>query len=61
MDFSSTFYSKFKSKLFSIEADRYMAEKVLKLGTKNITKLKESIREEPMFRFDHYFRTRNET
>ncbi len=61
IDFSAVFYTKFKSKLFTVEADRFMAERVLKVGTSNITKLREEIRDEPMFRFDHYLRTRNET
>lgn len=40
MEFNPTIYTKFKSKLFSVDADRFLAEKALELGTRNITKVK---------------------
>lgn len=54
-------YTKFKSKLFSIEADRFLAETVYELGPRSMTQVKERIRDEPIFRFDHYFRSRGES
>ena len=44
MEFNPLIYSKFKSKLFSVEADVFLSESVLKLGTKNMGLIKESIK-----------------
>lgn len=61
MEFNPTHYNKFKSKLYSLDADIFLSEKVLAYGTRHIVKVKEDIRQESIFRFDHYLRTRNES
>lgn len=58
MDFNPSVYTKFKSKLYSTEADRYLAQNIYELGLKNMAQVREKIRKEPMFRFDHFFRSR---
>lgn len=58
MDFNPSVYTKFKSKLYSTEADRYLAQNIYELGLKNMGQVREKIRKEPMFRFDHFFRSR---
>jgi hypothetical protein len=44
MEFNPTHYNKFKSKLYSIDADVFLSEKVLAYGTRSIVKVKEEIR-----------------
>lgn len=61
IDFNPQIYTKFKSKLFSIDADRFLAQCAYRFGIKNMTFIKEKIRMEPMFRFDHHFRSRSES
>ena len=38
-----------------------MVEKLFEYGAGNYTKVKEDVKEESMFRFDHFLRTRNES
>ena len=59
MEFNPLIYNKFKSKLFSVDADVFLAESILTFGYRNMTKIKERIRETSIFRFDHYLRTRS--
>ena len=61
IDFNPQIYTKFKSKLFTIDADRYLAQMAYKYGLKNMSLIKEKIRTEAMFRFDHHFRSRTES
>ena len=57
----SQFFCMFRSKLFSIDADRFLAQNVYKAGIRNMSAVREKIRVEPMFRFDHYLRSRTES
>ena len=61
MEFNPAVYTKFRSKLFSIDADRFLAQNVYKLGLKHMNQVKEKIRVESMFRFDHFLRSRTES
>ena len=61
MEFNPAVYTKFRSKLFSIEADKFLAQAVYRLGSRNISMVKEKIRNESMFRFDHFLRSRSES
>ena len=58
MDFNPNVYTKFKSKLYSIDADRYLAQNIYRFGLRNMSLVREKIRKEPMFRFDHFLRSR---
>lgn len=61
MDFNPSVYTKFRSKLFSMEADRYLVQKLLELGGSNMPAVRDLVRGESMFRFDHFFRSRTES
>jgi SWI/SNF-related matrix-associated actin-dependent regulator of chromatin subfamily A member 5 len=61
VDFNSTVYTKFRSKLFTIEADKYLMQNMLELGMNNMFIVRDLLRTESMFRFDHFFRTRTES
>ncbi len=54
-------YTKFRSKLFSIDADRCLAQNIHHHGIKNMSTVREQIRVESMFRFDHYLRSRTDS
>jgi SWI/SNF-related matrix-associated actin-dependent regulator of chromatin subfamily A member 5 len=53
-------YNKFKSKFYPVDLDVFLSEKVLEYGPRKIAKVKDDIKHELMFRFDHYIRTRTE-
>ena len=61
MEFNPAVYTKFRSKLFSIDADRFLAQNIYKLGLKNMSVVKEKIRVQSAFRFDHFLRSRTES
>ncbi|CAD8176649.1 unnamed protein product [Paramecium octaurelia] len=58
--FTPQLYNKFKSKYFSLENDKYLIYMTNEVGYGNWTLLKQSIRKEPMFRFDHAFKCKSE-
>lgn len=61
IEFNPQVYTKFKSKLFSLDADRYLAQCAYKYGLKNMSLIRDKIRTEPMFRYDYHFRSRTES
>ena len=44
IEFNPTVYTKFRSKLFSLEADKFIAQSVHRLGSRNISMVKDRIR-----------------
>ncbi len=44
IEFNPAVYTKFRSKLFSIDADRFIAQNIYKLGLRNMSQVKEKIR-----------------
>lgn len=44
MEFNPSVYTKFKSKLYSVEADRYLAQNIYEMGLRNMTQVREKIR-----------------
>ena len=44
-----------------MEADRFLVQNLLELGVNNMSAVRDLIRSEPMFRFDHFFRSRTES
>lgn len=44
-----------------MEADRYLVQKLLELGGSNMPAVRDLVRGESMFRFDHFFRSRTES
>lgn len=61
IDFNPSVYTKFRSKQFTLEADKYLVNKLYKLGISSIAAVREAIRKESMFRFDQFFRSRTES
>jgi len=44
MEFNPLIYNKFKSKLFSVDADVFLADSVLKYGIRAMSQIKEEVR-----------------
>ena len=44
MEFNQNFYAKCKSKFFSYENDKYLADKIMKIGLRKIPEIKEQIK-----------------
>lgn len=61
MDFNPSVYTKFRSKLFTLEADRFLVQNLLEVGSGNMSVVRDLIRSESMFRYDHFFRSRTES
>lgn len=61
IDFNQNIYTKFRSKLFTLEADRFLVQMLHKFGVNNFAAVREKIREEPIFRFDNFFKSRSES
>ena len=58
--FNPQIYNKFKSKLFSIENDKYLVYGTNEVGYGNWSALKKLIKNEHIFKFDHAFKCKTE-
>lgn len=61
MDFNPAIYTKFRSKLFTLEADKFLVQTLHKMGINNMGLVRDKIRQEQMFRFDNFFKSRTES
>lgn len=60
IEFNKNIYSKFRSKLFSADHDKYLVFANYRLGYGNWHEIRMGIKREEAFEFDHYFKSRTE-
>ena len=60
IEFNKNIYSKFRSKLFSADHDKYLVFANHRLGYGNWHDIRMGIKKEEAFEFDHYFKSRTE-
>lgn len=60
IEFNKNIYSKFRSKLFSSDHDKYLVFANYRLGYGNWHEIRMGIKREEAFEFDHYFKSRTE-
>eukprot|EP00828_Plagiopyla_frontata_P026397 TRINITY_DN3454_c0_g1_i8.p1 TRINITY_DN3454_c0_g1~~TRINITY_DN3454_c0_g1_i8.p1 ORF type:complete len:194 (-),score=40.45 TRINITY_DN3454_c0_g1_i8:407-988(-) len=56
----SSHYNKFKDKNFSIEHDKLLVYFAFKEGMNQLERIKQDMKQESIFRFDHFLRSRSE-
>lgn len=56
MEFNPTHYNKSRSKFFSIDHDKFLVYISHLEGYGNWDKIKRKIKDESLFRFDHFFK-----
>jgi len=60
MEFNPTHYNKSRSKFYSSDHDKFLVYISHLEGYGNWEKIRRKIKEEPLFRFDHFFKSRTE-
>lgn len=58
--FNYQIYNKFRSRLFNSGHDKYLVWANAEYGYGNWSKIREMLKKEPSFLFDHYFKSRSE-